>query len=909
MNEADSTIAASVNEEFASIPSGMVAFLFTDIEGSTRLWESYTEAMPAALARHDAILRGAIENQNGYVFKTVGDSFYAVFHTMTDALNAALEAQLSLARENWEQIGAMRVRMGLHGGVCEERDGDYFGPPLNRVARLMSIAHGGQVVLSEVAQELTAANLPQKASLREMGSHFLKDLAQPELVWQLVYPDLPDSFPKLRSLPNAAKNHNLAVEVTSFVGREAEVGAIRRHLRNARVVTVTGAGGSGKSRIAQKVAAELLTEYDDGIWLVELAQLTEANQVTQSFASILGVREETGRPVLDTLIEHLKDKTVLFLLDNCEHLLSEAARVTDAIIRACSGVTFLSSSREPLGIGGEIIYQLPSLSLPESDAPLVSPQRLMQYEGIRLFVERASLLSPSFLMTEANAPAIVQICSRLDGIPLALELAAARVKALPVEQIAKRLDDSFRILTGGSRTALPHQQTLRALIDWSYNLLTDSEKILLRRLSVLTGVWTLEVAESICAGESANGESIEEWEILDLLAALVNKSLVVYREEDGQYRILETIRQYGRDRLNESGENEVIRECHAEFFLRYSQERLTKLRTPGETEALAALSSQSGNLRAAMEWAKNANRSTLFAELAMAVGITLQRYGYQTEAVAPIQAALDALQLEDAPNSVLSARLLRERAGLHLDLQETAEARNRIEEALVLFQQLEDQRGQAQSASLLGQITLTERAFAEARGYFQQALAEFDRVKDRTESANIRNNLGLLERRDENGSNQEAEVHHKEALRLYRLLGDKRGMMETLNNLGVLAEKNNNMEEAWEYYTETLHLSHDLRYTLGIAICFYNLAEIAKGRETKSGKQRAFRLYAAAESLFANLKSRHITVAAEGLNGLLKDAQLGYSEEVLAVIRTVVCDKSLDQLLSWSLEENTETTV
>ena len=522
-------------------PTGTVTFLFTDIQGSTSLWESDPDAVRPALARHDQIVRQAITQHSGYVFKTVGDAFCAAFPTAPEALQAAHMAQLALTDETWQTETALRVRMALHMGNAEERDGDYFGPPLNRVARLMAAGHGGQTLLSAATQELTRDALPSSASLLDLGPHRLKDLGRPETVFQLLHPSLPAEFPPLSSLDNPSLPNNLPQQVTSFIGREAQVAQVKALLTKTRLLTLTGAGGSGKSRLSLQVAADPLDGEGDGVWLVELAGLSDPALVPQAVTGVLGVQEAAGKTVQQALVDWLKPKRLLLILDNCEHLVAACATLAADLLRNCPNIHILASSREPLAVAGEQTYRVPSLSLPDpKQAQTV--EGLSQYEAVRLFIERAQAVQPSFSVTDASASAVAQVCFHLDGIPLAIELAAARVRSLSAEEINARLDNRFRLLTGGLRVALPRQQTLRALIDWSYDLLTETEKSLLRRLSVFAGGWTLEAAEVVCAGEP-----VEDFEVLDLLTALVDKSLVVAEPAgDGtRYRLLETIRQYG----------------------------------------------------------------------------------------------------------------------------------------------------------------------------------------------------------------------------------------------------------------------------------------------------------------------------------------------------------------------------
>jgi predicted ATPase/class 3 adenylate cyclase len=586
----------------AELPSGTVTFLFTDIEGSTARWEQQPEAMRIALARHDALLRAAIREHDGYVVKTMGDAFHAAFSRAPDAVAAALDAQHRLQAEPWSDIGPLRVRMALHTGVAEERDGDYYGPPLNRAARLMSAGHGGQILLSEITAALARDALPPEVSLLDLGVHRLKDLSEPERVVQVVAPQVPAEFPPLHSLdvlPN-----NLPRQLTSFVGREQEMADVKRLLAATPLLTLVGTGGAGKTRLALQVAADVLETYRDGAWLVELAPLTDPSLVPQTVAATLGVREQAGRPVTQTLQEYLRTRMLLLVLDNCEHLVAACAALAEGLLRACPNLRIMATSREALGIAGETTWRVPSLSLPDPRQPGSGAAELAavlpQYEAVRLFIDRALAVSPGFAVTNQNAPAVAEICHRLDGIPLAIELAAARIRVLTPEQIAARLDDRLRLLTGGSRTALPRQQTLRALVDWSYDLLAEQERRLLGRLSVFAGGWTLEAAEAVCAVEG-----IEDWEILDLLTQLVDKSIVI-AERDGdatRYRLLETLRQYGAEKLTVNGEAGARQRAHADWYLQVAESVASDWWESSDMEArVARLTADHDNLRAALTW-------------------------------------------------------------------------------------------------------------------------------------------------------------------------------------------------------------------------------------------------------------------------------------------------------------------
>ena len=482
----------------AALPEGIVTFLLTDIEGSTSLWENYPDLMPDVLARHDALARAVVEENNGVLVKSrgEGDSLFCVFAQTPNAVATACAMQRALLVEPWSVQESLRVRMAIHSGEVTLRDGDYYGATVNRCARLRAIAVGGQILLTEPAATRAAGGLPPGAFLTTPFERKLKDLNQPENIYQLRHPELP--YLEL----SATQTNNLPQQNTSFEGREKEMNAVRDLLKSSRMVTLTGEGGSGKTRLALQVAAEILDEDGDGIWFVNLAPLTDPDLAPQAVADALGIREEMQKSLTQSITHHLRDKQVLLILDNCEHLLTACALLAQAVLTQCARVRILATSREGVGVSGETTYRIPSLSLPDTNKPLTL-KNVMPSEAVRLFVVRAQAAQPTFQLTPANAASVAQICTRLDGIPFALELAAARVRALPVEQIAARLDDRFRLLTGGARTALPRQQTLRATLDWSYALLSPEEQTLLKRLSVFSGGWTLEAAEVVCADADA----------------------------------------------------------------------------------------------------------------------------------------------------------------------------------------------------------------------------------------------------------------------------------------------------------------------------------------------------------------------------------------------------------------------
>ena len=565
-------------ETVIAYPSGTVTFLFSDIEGSATRWERDRDAMAAALARHDALMRATLEARGAYIFKTMGDSFCAAFAQPHQATAAASDAQRALAAEDFSTVEGVFVRMAVHTGTADERDGDYFGPVVNRVARLLAIGHGGQVLVSGTTADLLQVQMPPQFSLRDLGAHRLKDLAQPERVYQLVAPQLIEAFPALRSVDPFS--NNLPLQLTSFVGREHELAEIKRLVQNNRLVTLVGAGGAGKTRCALQVGAELLEGFSDGVWLADFAPISDASVVSAEIARTLGIREEPHRPLLDTLQNYLSRRRLLLVLDNCEHVIGEARNVVVAILRGCPDIRILATSRESLGIGGEHIFRLPSLAVPPA-GEATTAQWALGYDAVALFTDRALAGNIRFAITDENAAHVTEICRRLDGIPLAIELAAARVKVLSPQQLAQKLDARFRVLTGGDRSALPRQQTLRATIDWSFDLLGERERALFRRLSIFAGGCSLQAATEICSGEE-----MDEWEVLDSISSLADKSLVLVESfgDDQWYRMLVTIREYGLERLAEASEAEATAGKHARFYATFVQELRPLVRALDDAE-------------------------------------------------------------------------------------------------------------------------------------------------------------------------------------------------------------------------------------------------------------------------------------------------------------------------------------
>ncbi len=798
----------------SEIPSGTVTFVFTDIENSTQLWERDPQRMQAAFDRQEAIIRQAAAEQQGYVYKMVGDSFQIAFETASGALQAALEAQQKLQLEPWGDM-PLKVRMALHTGVTEEREDDYVGPILNRVARLLGVGYGGQVLLTQVTSELVRDGLPPGVSLRDLGEHRLKDLVRPEHIFQLVAPGLQSSFLPIKTLDTFP--NNLPVRLTSFVGREKEIAQIKLLVVSgssspvytgfssgqARLVTLTGPGGTGKTRLALQAAADLLELFPDGVWLVELAPLADPELIWLTVAGVLGLRVTGGKPAEEVLVDYLRPRELMLILDNCEHLIDAAAQLADRLLTGCPELHILATSREILGISGEAPFRVPSLSVPNlrylppafGDKDL---EGLLGYEAVRLFCDRAATTDPRFRLSSANAAAVIQICQRLDGIPLALELAAARVRMLSVEQIAARLDDSFRLLTGGSRTVLPRHQALRALIDWSYNLLSPDECSVLQRLSVFSGGWTLEAAEAVLPDQPGS------LDIFDLLAQLVDKSLVLADQEkdsETRYRLLETIRQYAGEKLSNTGGIEAVRSRHLAYYAQLVNQASPHLRSSLQVQWLDRLEAELDNLRTALEWARDHHIET---GLSMAADLFWFWHirGCGSEGVEWIEKLL-------AKESAL-----RRGEPILPDLQ-LARARALNTAGFIIFYQGDYERSRA----LFGEAQPLLEALGQA-GRHERAAAQVA--------------LGMM-----NPDPDEAMAMEKESLEVFRAEGDLFFQAECLQGLGFLSVNRGDLEAARAYMQEDLALRRQINDLDGMGTALIELGNIAfiEGNSTQADAQ------------------------------------------------------------------------
>jgi predicted ATPase/class 3 adenylate cyclase/DNA-binding CsgD family transcriptional regulator len=678
------------------LPTGTVTLLLADVEGSTRLWETQPEEMTAAIARLNRTVSETIAAHDGVrpVEQGEGDSFVAAFARASDAVAAALELQRA-------PFAPIRLRIGVHTGEIQLRDeGNYAGPTINRTARLRDLGHGGQTLLSGTTEDLVAERLPADSWLTDLGTHPLRDLPRPERVAQLCHPDLVNEFPPLR-ISKAVISQRLPAQLTSFVGRDAELAQVQELLGENRLLTLTGAGGAGKTRLAIQLAAQLSGEFGDGVWYVDLAPITDPELVPLTVARAFGLPDQPGRSTMDTLTRFIADRQMLVVLDNCEHLLDASAALVVALLEGCPGLRLLTTSREPIGVAGEVSWRVPSLSLTD--------------EAIELFTDRARRARHDFAATDDNAAVVAEICARLDGLPLAIELAAARVRALSLSEILESLHDRFRLLTGGARTAVRRQQTLRASVDWSHALLTEPERVLFRRLAVFLGGFDLDAAQAV----AGSGE-VERYQVLDQLSLLVDKSLVVADDSRGRtrYRLLETVRQYAQEKLGESGEADAVRSRHRDYFT--SLAAAVDAPAGGDYEqCLDQAEIEIDNLRAAFSWSRENSDTALALTLASSLQPLWQARGRLREGRAWFDAVLTREVARDAEvAAAIRARALADKAGIDL-MFGAPDSAEQAQQAATLAREVDDPAVLARALTACG---YTAAYNAELAGeYFAEA--------------------------------------------------------------------------------------------------------------------------------------------------------------------------------------------
>jgi predicted ATPase/class 3 adenylate cyclase len=817
-----------------ALPSGTVVFLFTDIEGSTARWEADRAAMALAVERHLALLRQAVDAHGGVPFKVVGDALQAAFPTAPAAVAAALEAQRALLAEAWAAVEPPRVRMALHAGeAAPDARGDYLAPALNRLARLLATGHGGQVLLSQAVQQLARDALPADASLRDLGEHRLRDLLEPERVFQLCHPDLPADFPPLRSLD--ARPNNLPRQPTPFLGREREVREIVSLLENGnvRLLTLIGPPGVGKTRLALQAAAEALDAFPDGVAFVPLAPLADPALVPAAIAAAVGVREAGGVPLTEVMAAYLRDKRLLLVLDNFEHLLSAAPLVAE-LLAASPRLVVLATSRAPLRLRAEREWEVPTLAIPDT-SHLPSGEALLEYAAVRLFVERAVAARADFALTADNAEAVAGICVRLEGLPLAIELAAARIRLFSPAALLARLEKRLPLLTGGARDAPDRQRTLRDAIAWSHDLLDQEEQTLFRRLAVFAGGASFAAVETVA---NPGGEL----DVFAGLASLVEASLL--REEVGgqgepRVSMFEVIREFGSEQLAASGEEEAVRRDHAAWCLAFAEQTGPSADGPDAAASLEALEREHANLRAALAWLAERGDGGRLVRLAGALWPFWREHTYYREGRRWLELAL-ALGAEAPAADRLQA--LKGAGAMAWYQTDVAATRTWLSEALALARELGDRRSEGLLLSSLSTQATEAGDLDGALAYDEEALAIARSADDPEPAIHALHNLAHTEW--VRGDGASAMRRLEEALALARGHGVGWIVPSILNGMGTIIAERGDHARAAEAFREGLALGRSRGNSGDVVDAMEGLARLGA-----AGEAKAARLFGAAARL------------------------------------------------------------
>jgi predicted ATPase/class 3 adenylate cyclase len=809
-------------------PSGTVTLVFTDIEGSTKLLQELGDRYPDVLADHHRLIREAFGRYDAVERGSAGDGLYFVFAGAGTAVHAAIKAQQALAAHPWPDGVVVRDRIGLHTGEPRSASEGYVGLDVHRAARICAAGHGGQLLISQTTRDLVADQLPPDCTITDLGPQRLRSFDSPQRLYQVSAPGLQREFPPPRTTD--APRNNLQIEVTSFVGREREIEAASAILQRSALLTLTGPGGVGKTRIGLRLARTLLEQFEDGAWVVECGNMADADFLLPSVASTIGLTEANRPSLLGSLVEHLKGKRLLLVLDDCDPVLSECAALAEAIMRACSAVRIVVTSREALGVSGEAILPIASLTIPEMEGS-ITPADLEASESCRLFVERARAVQPSFAVTLQNARSVAQVCRRLDGIPLAIELAAARVRALPVEQIASRLDDRFRLLTGGSRSAAARHQTLRATIDWSYDLLSTTERAVLRRLSVFAGGATLEAAEFVCAGDP-----VDPIDILDALGRLVEKSLVLTdpASTEARFRLLETVRDYARERLVTAAEADPTMRLHRDWYVELvDQASASFFQGPEPVAWLKRLDVEHDDLRAVLEWCLDQPGEGQVG-LRMAAG--LWRYWEIRGHLAEGRGWLDRMMAASGDQtSALRGNALTGAGNLAFMQGDLRAASSFHEASLALHRLLGDHQSIAYAANNLANSVLQLGDHARARALYEEAVAlaaEVGDVRGMTFGS-----INLAEIATLKGDRATADALHDEILATIRQLGDPWMEAFALDTFGRAVSRAGDREAARSLYTRALSILRDVGDRRGVARVMTHIAEL----EMSTGETAAAR--------------------------------------------------------------------
>ena len=817
------------------LPTGTVTFLFTDIEGSTRLLQALGERWQPVLEDHNRLLRGAIRDGGGIDLRTEGDAFFAVFGSCPAAVAAASAAQRALAGHGWPPEAPIRVRMGLHTGEGTLGGDDYVGLDVHRAARIAATGHGGQVLVSAVTSDLVRHDLPDGVGLRDLGQHRLKDLARPERIYQLTIDGLPAEFPPIRSLETPT---NLPLQRTSFVGREREVGRLKELLRGPGLLTLTGPGGSGKTRLALQAAGELLDTYKDGVFVVELAPLTDPLLIPSAIADAVGARAEGQRGIIDTLRDHVRGREILLVIDNFEHVL-DGTSVVAGMLDVAPRLRVLVTSREPLRLAGEQELLVPPLGLPDAGQP-PSPEDVARSEAVALFEQRAMGIDPGFRVTETNASAVAELCRRLDGLPLAIELAASRIKLLSPQAILERLEHRLQLLTGGPVDLPARQRTLRETIAWSHDLLGDSERTFFRRLAVFAGGWSIDAAEAVANPEAELGP-----DTLELLGSLVDRSLlqrVPIPSEAVRFGMLDTIREFGLEQLEAAGDAAATRDRHAALFLALAEEAEPHLRSEDQKRWLDHLEVEHDNIRAALRWAIEAGDAPTALRL---IGAVWRFWHLHSHLADGRRWAEEVLALPEASGRTRERiRGLTALGGVTYWQQDVPTFRRAYEEALAIATDLPDPAEVAEQTYNLSFAHALEGDFEGMLALINRSRALFEELGNRRGVADCQWILGIAARIG--GDLDQSRALEEESLRIHREIGDRFGATVALYALGRTALEQGDMDVAEAGFLEALANDATVGNRTGMGVILDNLA--AKAR-IEGDHLRALRLGGASEAI------------------------------------------------------------
>ena len=780
------------------LPSGVVTFLFTDVEGSTRLLRAVGSAYAELLAAHNEMIRRAVDAHGGTEVRTEGDAFFCVFTSAADAIAAALEAQRALCAHRWPAGAEVSVRMGLHTGDVEPGSDDYIGLAVHRAARVVDAGHGKQILVSDATALVAAERLPPGASLRALGAYRLKDFPAPSELHQLCHPELPSEFPALRTLPAAA--HNVPAQTTRFVNRRSEVGELEALIADNRLVSILGPGGVGKTRLAAELVLGVVSQFPDGVWLVELASLRSGDAVGPEVATTLGVRAEAQRSADETLADALIAKRLLLVLDNCEHVLGAVASLADRLLRHCPDVHVLATSRQPLGLRAEIRFQLLPLGVPASPADVERDGS----DAVTLFADRAQAVTRSFDLAR-DRDAVIEICRRLDGLPLAIELAAARTASIPVGRIAARLDRRFSVVGRSYRGSLPHHETLRGSIEWSHDLLEEPEKVLLRRLAVFAGSFDLLAAEAICGDAQ-----LDEDDVLDVLARLVEKSLV--QQSDERYFLLESIREFSREQLQSAAEVEGLAGAHLRYYTSIVESAGHEADGPGQRAAYDRLDADIANIRVAIGRALARSDPS-----ALRMAAALGQYGFVRNRLGEVARwCIDAAAAEPNAPADLRARALTQAGFALIVMGSPDRGHSLLDEGVSLARASGDASLLMQTLLMAADLRLETGEPTEAQPLAREALALVP-----TEGADwMRARVLAVAARADQDDVGYTETHRRlaEALGLFERVGDRRQMGRVLHTMAYLSLDAGELDIANAEAARCIAIGAELEHPIGQAV-------------------------------------------------------------------------------------------